>query len=345
MTQTGWRTPSKVRINTPGFDLKRLIAKGFGTPRPPEKDEVASLTFLSRNSCSFTRTAHNGGAGRGRQRCFLGSVLIASRWMHLLENFGTGRSNPRSVTSPRSSNRGNTDWCSADRQARHEAWCVAPGTPACVPGGKPDASTHLTRNPRPNVGRARFEPLGCRRVTEAHKFGSETAIGRTYAQANLLRTTFLAVTGFAVLYLNAANAETALCGTPSSSSAIVKDQRGYVLRLTVMNNGRRTVLLEPYYFEVNMLSLHAVVRDGHRELTPSIPIVSPGVQPLRLLPGKRTVRDISLATVFPELSSALRSSKVDVSWTLKLAPPDDCFSSSSTTTITIKRSVAGEGDR
>jgi hypothetical protein len=131
--------------------------------------------------------------------------------------------------------------------------------------------------------------------------------------------------------------ERALCTTLSMHSSIVEDARGHTLRITVQNPTQQTVETEEFHFWSNGVSFRAIARADGRQLRTVIPLLDPGVNPLLIKPSETVVRELPLEDVFPDLKTLLRSSDVDVSWTLKLKPNKGCFSEEATTTVTLDR--------
>ncbi len=127
------------------------------------------------------------------------------------------------------------------------------------------------------------------------------------------------------------------CETLSTRSSIVQDGSAHILRLVLQNPTQKTVVIDEFHFGANLLNIRAVAKaDGH-ELTTSIPLLSPGTKPMEIRPNKDAVRNVNLDGSLPELTTVLRESDVDVSWTLSLEPNDDCFSQEVSTTFTLHR--------
>lgn len=120
-------------------------------------------------------------------------------------------------------------------------------------------------------------------------------------------------------------------------SSIVEDDRGHTLRITVQNPTQQTVETEEFYFWSNGVSFRAVTKTDGRQLRTVIPFLDPGVNRLLIKPNETVVRELPLKDVFPDLKTILRSSDVDVSWTLNLKPNKGCFSEKATTTVTLDR--------
>jgi hypothetical protein len=131
--------------------------------------------------------------------------------------------------------------------------------------------------------------------------------------------------------------ERVLCTTLSVHSSIVEGNHDHIVRMTLHNPTQRTVEIEDFYFFSNMMDFHAIAKaDGH-QLQVWIPLLSPGVTPLRMRPDETVVREVSLNGVIHNLTETLRNSAVDVSWRLSLPPREGCFSEEVTTKITLDR--------
>lgn len=131
--------------------------------------------------------------------------------------------------------------------------------------------------------------------------------------------------------------ERAECTTLSMHSSMVEDDHGHTVRITLQNPTQQTVEVEEFYFFSNMMNFRAITKADGRQLRIWIPLLSPGVKPLRIRPNERVIREVSLEYVIEDLKKVLQTSDVDVSWTLKLKPNEGCFSEEVTTTITLDR--------
>jgi hypothetical protein len=119
--------------------------------------------------------------------------------------------------------------------------------------------------------------------------------------------------------------EATVCEAPAVSSKLVSDGSIHMLVLTVSNQSAKELSLEQYHFGENMLGLHAVKTEGNVELKHGIPLLSPGVTPVTIPPGKAFVRRISLESSFADLPNALTASDVLVSWELTMDGKGACF--------------------
>lgn len=84
--------------------------------------------------------------------------------------------------------------------------------------------------------------------------------------------------------------------------------------------------LTAFYFESDLLRLSAVEKASNRSLRTLVPLVTPGVAPIRIRAKEKFVREFDLGSIFPDLESVLTRSAVGVSWRLKLDPGPGCFS-------------------
>lgn len=151
-----------------------------------------------------------------------------------------------------------------------------------------------------------------------------------YAKALLFATAF-ACCG------EAQGKEAQLCASLPLRSAILDDGGGHTLVLAVENPSSKAVELEAFYLGGNMLHLTAVEKKSGRALKAFIPLLSPGVKPLRIPPKGEVLRTVSLDVTFPELSDTLKRTAVDVSWRVALKPINGCFLEEVVTTMTLER--------
>ena len=119
--------------------------------------------------------------------------------------------------------------------------------------------------------------------------------------------------------------EATVCEAPAVSSKLVSDGPFHALVLTVSNQSAKELSLEQFYFGENMLGLHAIKTEGNVELKQAIPLLSPGVAPVTIAPGKTFVRTVRLENSFADLSNALTTSDVLVSWALTVGDERTCF--------------------
>jgi hypothetical protein len=130
------------------------------------------------------------------------------------------------------------------------------------------------------------------------------------------------------------------CSSLTSTGAVVETEDGHKVVLTVSNPTDSTVDLMAFYFESNTLRLQAVEQESKHPLSTLVPLVSPGVAPVRIHAKETFVREHDLRYIFPDLESTLTRSAVDVSWRLKLDPGPGCFSEEIKTTVTIPKKRA-----
>ena len=130
---------------------------------------------------------------------------------------------------------------------------------------------------------------------------------------------------FAMFIGPVAASETAICEAPSASGKLISDGTLHVLVLTISNPGAKALSLERFYFGENMLGLRAVKSEGNVELKQAIPLLSPGVAPVTIAPGKTFVHRVSLENSFADLPDALTASDVLVSWALTMDDKSACF--------------------
>jgi len=141
-------------------------------------------------------------------------------------------------------------------------------------------------------------------------------------------------------FCNAATDEDrTICSSLTSTGAVVRAEGAHKVVLTVTNPTDTAVDLVEFYFESNTLRLQAVEKESKRSLRTLVPLLSPGVAPLRIQAKETVVREFDLRRTFPDLESTLTRSAVDVSWRLKLDPGPGCFSEEIETTVTIPRST------
>jgi len=119
--------------------------------------------------------------------------------------------------------------------------------------------------------------------------------------------------------------ETAICEAPAASAKLVLDGTLHALILTISNSGAKELSLEKFYFGENMLGLRAVKSEGNLELKQAIPLLGPGVEPVTIPPGKSFVHKVNLENSFADLSDALTTSDVLVSWALTMDDKSACF--------------------
>jgi hypothetical protein len=127
------------------------------------------------------------------------------------------------------------------------------------------------------------------------------------------------------------------CSTLSMHSSMVEDDHGHTVRITLQNPTQQTVEVEEFHFFSNMMNFRAIAKaDGH-QLRIAIPLLSPGVKPLRIRPNETVIREVSLEDMIIDLKKVLQTSDIDVSWTLTLKPNKGCFSEEVMTRITLER--------
>lgn len=119
------------------------------------------------------------------------------------------------------------------------------------------------------------------------------------------------------------SAESNICSTIPVHAVVYQEGKKFYLRFYVSNPSRKTLRLEEFSFGENMLQLRAE-SEAHT-LESYIPLISPGVAPLILGPGKTVTRDVSLDSVFPKLAEIHEKADVYISWTLQIDPHDECF--------------------
>lgn len=128
-----------------------------------------------------------------------------------------------------------------------------------------------------------------------------------------------------------------VCTSLPANASLIKTDGGHRLVFTVENPTDTALDLMAFYFESDALRLSAVEKEGNRPLRTLVPLVTPGVAPVRIRAGEKFVFEFDLASIFPDLESALRRSAVAVSWRLKLDPGPGCFSEVAETTVTIPK--------
>lgn len=138
----------------------------------------------------------------------------------------------------------------------------------------------------------------------------------------------------------AATDSTAVCTSLPTNASLIKTDVGHKLVLTVANPTDAAVDLTASYFESNLLRLSAVDKEKNRSLRTLVPLVSPGISPIRIRAKENFVREFDLGRIFPDLESELMRSAVVVSWRLKLDPGSGCFSEVIETSLTIPKSAA-----
>ncbi|MBB3228198.1 hypothetical protein FHW69_002833 [Luteibacter sp. Sphag1AF] len=131
--------------------------------------------------------------------------------------------------------------------------------------------------------------------------------------------------------------ENRVCASVPLLAVMLDDGSDQTLTLTVKNPGSKAVELEAFYLGENMLHLSAVEKTSGRVLKVLIPLLSPGVEPLRIPPKGEVARKVRLNVLFPELSETLKRTAVDISWKVTLKPIDGCFSQEVATTMTLQR--------
>jgi hypothetical protein len=136
-----------------------------------------------------------------------------------------------------------------------------------------------------------------------------------------------------------ASGSVAVCTSLPTNASLIKAQGAYKIVFTVANPSDAAVDLMAFYFESNALRFSAVEKDTNRSLRTLVPLVSPGVAPVRIRAGDKFVFSFDLVSIFPDLQSALMRSAVAVSWRLKLDPIPGCFSEEVETTVTIPRNA------
>jgi hypothetical protein len=128
-----------------------------------------------------------------------------------------------------------------------------------------------------------------------------------------------------------------VCHVLSTSSSVEESGRDVSLVLTLENRGGSAIDIPEYSLGSNMLHMRAKVVQGGRQMTPVLPLISPGIHPIRMAAGGKVTRKVSLVDVFPELPEVLRTSDVEVSWTLDINPDENCFTKSETVTVRIPK--------
>jgi hypothetical protein len=121
---------------------------------------------------------------------------------------------------------------------------------------------------------------------------------------------------------------------------VIKTDGGHKIVFTVANPADAAVDLTAFYFESDLLRLSAVEKEDNRSLRTLVPLVTPGVAPIRIRAGEKFVWEFDLASIFPDLESVLTRSAVAVSWRLKLDPKPGCFSEVLETTVTLPKNAA-----
>lgn len=134
----------------------------------------------------------------------------------------------------------------------------------------------------------------------------------------------------------------AVCTSLLANASLIETAGGHKLVLTVANPSDAAIDLTAFYFESDMLRLSAVEKESNRSLRTLVPLVTPGVAPIRIPANEKFVREFDLGSIFPDLESTLRRSAVGVSWRLKLAPDPGCFAEVIETTVLIPRSAAAQ---
>jgi len=132
-----------------------------------------------------------------------------------------------------------------------------------------------------------------------------------------------------------------VCTSLPANASLIKTDGSHKIVFTVANPTDAAVDLTAFYFESDLLRLSAVEKDTNRSLRTLVPLVTPGVAPIKIRAGKKFVWDFDLASIFPDLESVLTKSDVAVSWRLKLDPKPGCFSEVMETTVTIPKIDAG----
>jgi hypothetical protein len=132
----------------------------------------------------------------------------------------------------------------------------------------------------------------------------------------------------------------AVCTSMPVNASLMKNDGGHRLVLTVANPTDDAVNLTAFYFESNLLRLSAVAKENNQSLPPIVPLVSPGVAPIKIRAKEKFVREFDLDSIFPDLESALMRSPVVVSWRLTLDPGTGCFSAVIDTSLTIPKNAA-----
>lgn len=131
-----------------------------------------------------------------------------------------------------------------------------------------------------------------------------------------------------------------VCTSLPANASLIKTDGGHKIVFTVANPTDAAVDLTAFYFESDLLRLSAVEKASNRSLRTLVPLVTPGVAPIRIRAGEKFVWDFDLASIFPDLESVLTQSAVAVSWRLKLDPKPGCFSEVLETTVTIPKNAA-----
>lgn len=132
--------------------------------------------------------------------------------------------------------------------------------------------------------------------------------------------------------------EAATCKSASVDASILADSGHHVLTFTVNNPAERPMELSKFYFEANMLRLRAAKASDGKELSRVIPLLSPGVKNVVINPRSTFSQRIDLDAAFPDLSTALATTDVIISWELQLKPNGACFSQKLATSMTLRKS-------
>lgn len=129
----------------------------------------------------------------------------------------------------------------------------------------------------------------------------------------------------------------AVCSSLSSHSTVFRDADRLILEVALENPSQMPIELEAFALGQNMLRFSASEVSTGRSLKVVIPLISPGVEPVRIAPGSTVVRKFDLAFVFPDLGEALTRTSVEVSWKMTLKPAHGCSSQEVETRMTLKR--------
>jgi hypothetical protein len=133
-----------------------------------------------------------------------------------------------------------------------------------------------------------------------------------------------------------------VCGVISTSSAVTGSGDGLALAIALENKGEAAVTFDNFILDPNLIKLRARTIQDNQELTPRIPLVSPGLGPLRIAGGGKFTKTIALSNIFPGLEAKRRESAIEISWVLELKPLSGCFSKSESSTVLLpKTTVAG----
>jgi len=127
--------------------------------------------------------------------------------------------------------------------------------------------------------------------------------------------------------------DSAVCSSLPVHATILNGLPGHTLAIIVENPSSRTVELEAFDFAENMLRFSGVEKSNGQPLKVVIPLLSPGVEPLKIKPHEKFVREVRLDVIFPGLPVILQRTAVEISWKVTLKPHNGCFAEEITTTM------------